>query len=138
MNTDFPFLQVRIARPTNQLERVVEFYRTGLGLPELYRFDDHDGYSGVMLGMPDTHCHLEFTQHQDSAPLPASSKDNLIVFYTGDTTHRDRMAQRLFAMGHQAVNPENPYWNAHGITIEDPDGWRIVLMATTGLKSSTL
>jgi hypothetical protein len=31
------------------------------------------------------------------------------------------------------VVPENPYWEERGITIEDPDGWRVVLMNTPGL-----
>lgn len=31
-------------------------------------------------------------------------------------------------MGYDEVEPENPYWKDKGITIEDPDGWRIVLM----------
>src|SRR3954447_20471869 len=35
--------QVRIARPTDQLEAVIGFYRDTLGLEELGRFADHDG-----------------------------------------------------------------------------------------------
>jgi hypothetical protein len=30
-------------------------------------------------------------------------------------------------MGYDEVEPENPYWKNAGVTIEDPDGWRIVL-----------
>jgi len=44
--------EIRIARPTDRLDEVVNFYRDGLGLPELYRFADHDGYDGAMLGLP--------------------------------------------------------------------------------------
>jgi hypothetical protein len=29
------------------------------------------------------------------------------------------------------VEPENSYWKEKGITVEDPDGWRIVLMNRT-------
>jgi hypothetical protein len=36
-------------------------------------------------------------------------------------------------LGYAAVAPENPYWNERGITIEDPDGWRVVLMNTPGI-----
>ncbi|GAB6926267.1 hypothetical protein JCM10914A_02500 [Paenibacillus sp. JCM 10914] len=36
MNTpwsaQFPAVQFRVARPTHQLERIIEFYNTGLGL----------------------------------------------------------------------------------------------------------
>jgi hypothetical protein len=44
-----------------------------------------------------------------------------------------RRAERLKARGHQPVAPENPYWAERGLTFEDPDGWRIVLMNTAGL-----
>ena len=47
-----PVRQVRVARPTDRLEEVVAFYRDGLGLAELDRFQGHDGYSGIMLGLP--------------------------------------------------------------------------------------
>ena len=51
-------MQVRFARPTNALELAVPFYRDCLGLVELYRFEDHAGYHGVMLGLPGTTYHL--------------------------------------------------------------------------------
>ena len=36
---------------------------------------------------------------------------------------------RLAALGHLPVEAENPYWTEHGaVTVEDPDGWRVVLM----------
>jgi catechol 2,3-dioxygenase-like lactoylglutathione lyase family enzyme len=62
---------VRIARPTDQLDEVVRFYREGLGLPELDRFAGHAGYRGVLLGLPGTWYHLEFTQHDYGSPGPA-------------------------------------------------------------------
>ncbi len=36
-------------------------------------------------------------------------------------------------MGYPEVEPENLYWKEKGVTIEDPDGWRIVLMNTEGV-----
>ena len=60
--------QVRIARPTHQLDKVVAFYRDGLGLRELSRFEGHDGYDGVMLGLPGLTYHLEFTQREGGRP----------------------------------------------------------------------
>jgi hypothetical protein len=44
--------KLRVARPTDDLESVAKFYREGLGFTELYRFADHDGFDGVMLGLP--------------------------------------------------------------------------------------
>jgi hypothetical protein len=69
---DVAVAEVRIARPTDRVDAVVRFYRDGLGLPELYRFADHDGYDGVMLGLPGRSYHLEFTHHRDGSPCPSA------------------------------------------------------------------
>jgi catechol 2,3-dioxygenase-like lactoylglutathione lyase family enzyme len=122
-----PVVQLRIARPTNQLQKVVEFYRDGLGLRVVGHFENHNGYDGVMLGLPETAYHLEFTQHVDAVPCPPPSEDNLLVFYMLDLEARDLVVKRLHSMGYHEVEPENPYWKNAGVTIEDPDGWRIVL-----------
>jgi catechol 2,3-dioxygenase-like lactoylglutathione lyase family enzyme len=124
-----PVRQVRIARPTDRLEAIVEFYRDGLGLAELFRFEDHAGYDGVMLGLPGTDYHLEFTRHHDGSPGRAPSLDNLIVLYFDSAGEAQDVAARLERLGHRAVPAENPYWAEHGgVTVEDPDGWRVVLM----------
>lgn len=129
-----PTVQLRIARPTDQLETVIQFYRDGLGLPVIGAFEKHSGYDGVMLGLPGYDTHLEFTQHEDGSPCPAPSKDNLLVFYLPDQAAIDRLAQHLAAMGYPPVPPENPYWQDRAVTIEDPDGWRIVLVHSAGLS----
>lgn len=130
---DIAVAQVRVARPTDRLEAVVRFYRDGLGLPELYRFVDHDGYDGVMLGLPGRSYHLEFTQHRDGNPCPAPSLDNLLVLYMPEPGHLERMRGRLTALGYEPVPPENPYWLGKSVTFEDPDGWRVVLCQTSGI-----
>jgi catechol 2,3-dioxygenase-like lactoylglutathione lyase family enzyme len=124
-----PVRQVRVARPTDRLAEVIHFYRDGLGLAELYRFEGHAGYDGVMLGLPGTEYHLEFTRHRDGSPGRAPTQDNLLVLYFDGRPEAEATAARLAALGHPAVPPENPYWTDNGgITVEDPDGWRVVLM----------
>ncbi len=130
---NWPVVQVRIARPTAQLDKVVSFYREGLGLKIIDSFEGHAGYSGVMLGLPGHSYHLEFTTHTEGSPCPAPTRDNLLVFYIPDQTVINNLVERLGAMGYNPVAPENPYWEAQGVTIEDPDGWRIVLMNTEGI-----
>ncbi|MER7795235.1 VOC family protein [Streptomyces sp. NPDC097640] len=126
--------QVRVARPTDRLTEVVRFYRDGLGLAELFSFQGHAGYDGVMLGLPGRSYHLEFTQHVDGSPCPAPTKDNLLVFYTPAVDAMMLMVHRLTAMGHPPVEAENPYWEENGaVTIEDPDGWRVVLVPSAGI-----
>jgi catechol 2,3-dioxygenase-like lactoylglutathione lyase family enzyme len=131
--TALPVAQVRIARPTARLEKVVRFYRDGLGLEVIGSFQGHAGYSGVMLGLPGSAYHLEFTEHEEGSDCPAPSRDNLLVFYIPDKLAIEHLTQRLNAMGQHAVAPENPYWAERGVTFEDPDGWRVVLMNTAGI-----
>jgi catechol 2,3-dioxygenase-like lactoylglutathione lyase family enzyme len=128
-----PVMQVRFARPTNALELAVPFYRDCLGLDELYRFDDHAGYDGVMLGLPGTTYHLEITQHADIDGT-AATKENLLVLYLGSVSAVVPIVERFAAAGYYPVEAENPYWSTVGaVTFEDPDGWRVVLVPEAGL-----
>lgn len=132
---DLPVVQVRVARPTRRLQELVKFYCEGLGLRVVGSFTAHAGYSGVMLGLPGSDYHLEFTEHEGAREdYPPPSRDNLLVFYIPELAMVERVAARLAAMGYAAVAPENPYWQEHGVTIEDPDGWRVVLMNTSGIQ----
>jgi catechol 2,3-dioxygenase-like lactoylglutathione lyase family enzyme len=120
-------MQVRIARQTGQLDKVVAFYRDGLELPEIYRFDDHDGYSGVMLDLPSTGAHLEFTATEHLAP-PTPHVEDLLVLYVGSQQEVDRLVAQA---GVRPVASANPYWDRAGVTITDPDGFRVVLVASS-------
>lgn len=129
----FPVVQMRIARPTDKFEQVIDFYEKGLGLQRVGGFFNHDGYDGVMYGLPDTNYHLEFTRHVLGTPCPAPTKDNLLVFYVPNWDTIIQISNRLQDRGYPAVTADNPYWGEDSITIEDPDGWRIVLYCSTGL-----
>lgn len=130
-----PVTQVRIARPTDQLNEVRRFYAEGIGLPVVGGFTGHDGYDGLMLGLPGVPYHLEFTQHESGSPCPAPTADNLLVLYIPDKPAIDRIVARLGAMGYHPAEPENKYWAARGVTIPDPDGWRVVLMNWAGISA---
>ncbi|HEY4195226.1 MAG TPA: VOC family protein [Mucilaginibacter sp.] len=119
--------QIRIARPTDRLKEVVDFYRQGLGLNMIGSFNDHDGYEGVMLGMPDASVHLEFTHHISGSPCPAPTRDNLLVFYFDTYADYQKAVDQLKNIGAKEVEPENPYWNNKSTSFEDPDAWGVVL-----------
>ncbi|MBN9654428.1 VOC family protein [Halobacillus sp. GSS1] len=131
--TSFEASQIRMARPTDQFEKVIDFYESGLGLERLTDFSGHRGYEGVVYGLPGLPYHLEFTRHEAGSPCPAPTKDNLLVFYIENRNEVLNTAERLQDMGYKEVESENPYWKEKGITIEDPDGWRVVLMNTLGI-----
>ena len=109
------------------------FYGTGLGLVELYRFQDHAGYDGVMLGLPGTSYHLEFTEHP-AIDGSVTTKEHLLVLYVGTESALAPIVARFAAHGTHPVESENPYWTTVGaVTFADPDGWRVVLVPGAGL-----
>ena len=118
-------MQVRFARHTDRLKDVVGFYRDGLGLPEIGRFESHDGYDGVFLAVPGTDAHLEFTSggHGD---VPSPHPETLLVLYLGSADALNEACERV---GARPVEPANPYWKRSGITLIDPDGFQVVLVA---------
>lgn len=91
------------------------------------KFENHSGYDGVMLGMPDKTYHLEFTRHINKAPLPEPKKENLLVFYYDNPEEYKEANERIQQLGIVAVEPENPYWKEKSETYEGPDGWRVIL-----------
>jgi catechol 2,3-dioxygenase-like lactoylglutathione lyase family enzyme len=118
---------LRVARPTDNLTDVVQFYRDGLGFEVLYKFDDHDGFDGIMLGHKEAAYHFEFTRKRGHTVGRAPTEDNLLVFYLADEAEWRQAVQRLENCGYKAVKAFNPYWDKQGKTFEDPDGYRVVL-----------
>src|SRR5215204_2535077 len=70
---------------------------------------------------------------RERQPTSPPTKDNLLVLYIEDGDAIRQMAARMRRHGHESVEPENPYWAEKGLTFEDPDGWRVVLMNTAGI-----
>ena len=117
-------MRLRVARHTERPDEVVGFYRDGIGLTEIGGFRDHDGYYGAFLAVPGTGAHLELTTgggHGAPAPYP----DSLLVVYLGGDEAVQTVAARL---DQDPISPANPYWAQHGVTFEDPDGFRVVLV----------
>ncbi|NDJ19459.1 VOC family protein [Myxacorys almedinensis] len=118
---------IRVARPTDQLGQVVRFYTDGLGLQILYRFENHEGFDGVMVGIPGEPYHFEFTQQREHLVGRAPTQDHLIVFYLPDQQEWQRAVEQMEATGYEPVKSYNPYWETSGVTFEDPDGYHVIL-----------
>lgn len=118
---------LRVARPTDDLAEVVRFYEVGLGLSRLGSFANHDGFDGVMLGVPGASWHIEFTHRRAHTAGRAPTFDNLLVFYLPDGREWQEAIDRMMAAGYWPVASFNPYWDRFGHTFEDPDGYRVVL-----------
>ena len=118
---------LRIARPVTALDRSVAMYSKGLGLTEIGRFENHDGFDGVMLGRVGFGYHFEFTYCRTHPVRPSQTPEDLTVFYLPDHTEWQRTCQSMLEAGFSEVSPFNPYWQQRGRTFEDPDHYRVVL-----------
>ena len=120
-------IQLRVARPTDDLEVITRFYRDGLGLEVIASFADHVGFDGIMFGHVGEAYHLEFTHHRGHSVGRAPTVDNLLVFYLPDRVEWEQAVQRMTDHGYTSTPSYNPYWDVNGKTFEDPDGYRVVL-----------
>lgn len=118
---------VRIARPSDDIDALLPFYREGLGFDVIGLFRDHDGFDGIMLGHPEWPYHFEFTKKAGHPVGKAPTQDHLLVFYIEDQERWNQAVKRMIRYGFSPVPAFNPYWDMRGKTFEDPDGYRIVL-----------
>jgi hypothetical protein len=102
-------------------------YERGLDLALIGRFNDHEGFDGAMLGRPGMPYHFEFTVCRTHPVRPAPTPEDLAVFYLPDVGAWREACARMLAAGFAPVASFNPYWEAHGRTFQDPDGYRVVL-----------
>jgi len=119
-------MKLRIARHTNDFIAIQHFYIGLLGLDYLGEFKDHSGYDGVFIGLKNADWHLEFTMSANK-PEHHPDDDDLLVFYI-ETEHKmNEILAKLAANKVKETKAKNPYWNIHGKTFVDPDGYRVVL-----------
>ncbi|WP_328813546.1 VOC family protein [Rhodococcus sp. NBC_00297] len=119
---------VRFARPTARYNDVLVFYRNIVGLPVLAQWLDHQGYDGVVFGLPNSSVQMELLQVRDAPSIPDPNPENQLVLYLNGAESLRGACDRLAARGQTPVTPANPYWADNGaVTFVDPDGWMLVL-----------
>jgi catechol 2,3-dioxygenase-like lactoylglutathione lyase family enzyme len=119
---------LRVARPTDDIDALLRFYVDGLGFQILSRFENHQGFDGIVLGHPGQPYHLEFTHHRGHKVGRAPSQDNLLAIYLPQRLAWQAAVNAMIEAGFPPVPALNPYWERHGKTFEDPDGYRVVLV----------
>jgi len=92
----------------------------------LYQHRNESELSLLMLGLPGVGCHLELTRDPVHQIHPVPIPEDLLVLYLGKEVPEEAVA-RLVASGGRQVEALNPYWIEWGVTVQDPDGYRLVL-----------
>lgn len=123
-----PESHLRLARPSRDLAAAERFWVSGLGLDVLFRTDGADDGADalLMVGWPAAAWHLELVGDPHGATPPALTEEDLLVLYL-DGEIDDEVISRLLRSGGTRVTARNPYWEQWGVTIADPDGYRLVL-----------
>lgn len=120
-------MKLRVARHTDSLQVLTDFYTQLLGMQILGSFTGHAGYDGIFLGLPGADWHLEFTTSAD-APVHQPDEDDLLVFYPDSAAQYWELIERFKQAGVPEVVAKNPYWCANGNMYADPDGYGVVVV----------
>jgi len=120
-------MKFRVARHTRNLSAIIDFYTQNLGLEVLGGFENHADYNGVFLGQKGLDWHLEFTVSPE-VPQHHPDEDDLLVFYTQNLEEFNQIKANFDRHKQVAVLAKNPYWELHGLTYLDPDGFRVVVV----------
>jgi hypothetical protein len=104
-------------------------YETVLGLSRLAQFEDHDGFSGVVLGFENGDWQLEIVTV--SAPrrrlADEDAERGIVMYLSAEEFHK--VSRQVAGSGAQVVINKNPYWTRRGaITIRGYDGESIVIV----------
>ena len=118
-------MTLRVARHTNNLEKIEAFYIDILGFERLGGFQDHNGYDGVFIGKPNLNWHFEFTQSEEKAQH-TFDEDDIIVLYPETILEYSVLIDSI-NKSVSFISSKNPYWNENGKMFLDPDGYRIVV-----------
>lgn len=117
---------LRVARHTNDLERIENFYIDILGFERLGGFQNHNNYDGVFIGKSGLDWHFEFTQ-SDSKAKHTFDEEDVIVLYPKTISDYNELENKLVRNNISIITAINPFWNENGKMFQDPDGYRIVI-----------
>ncbi len=117
---------LRVARHTNDLKRIEDFYVNVLGFEQLGDFQNHNNYNGIFIGKSGLDWHFEFTQSESEAKH-IFDEDDVVVLYPKAISDYNNLLNKLEQFNISTITAANPFWNENGKMIQDPDGYRIVI-----------
>jgi catechol 2,3-dioxygenase-like lactoylglutathione lyase family enzyme len=126
-----PTATIRLARPSRDLAAAERFYVHGLGLQVLYRAtaESPDEHDLLILGWPQASWHLELVGGPNLKVSPSPTAEDLLVVYLSAPVD-ESLLTRLEANGGRRIT-QGTYWDRWGVTLQDPDGYRLVLSSRT-------
>lgn len=117
---------LRVARHTNNLDKIENFYINILDFERLGGFQNHNNYDGVFIGKSGVDWHFEFTQSEEKVNH-TFDEDDVTVLYPETVSEYNRFVNKLVENNISFITSKNPFWNENGKMFLDPDGFRIVI-----------
>ena len=124
---------LRVARHTDGLKKIEDFYINILGFERLGGFEKHNNYNGVFIGKSGLNQHFEFTESETKANH-TFDEDDVIVLYPKTIEEYNILLSRFNDNNIPKIKAINPYWNENGQMFQDPDGYRIVISPLKATK----
>ena len=119
-------MKLRVARHTNNLEKIKDFYINIFEFELLGSFENHNNYDGIFIGKPMLDWHLEFTKSNEIVNFNSGEEDYL-VFYPENKSENDKILENISKNNIEFISPKNPFWNENGKVILDPDGFGMII-----------
>ncbi|KAF2506757.1 VOC family protein [Flavobacterium zhairuonense] len=117
---------LRVARHTDDLKKIEDFYVNVLGFEQLGEFQNHNNYNGIFIGKSGLEWHFEFTQSNNKAKH-TFDEDDVVVLYPKSILDYNNLISKIEHHNISTITAANPFWNENGKMIQDPDGYRIVI-----------
>ncbi len=83
----------------------------------------------LMLGWPGASWHLELVGGPDLTSEPSPTDEDLLVLYLAAPIE-ESLVKALVEAGGRRVD-QGDYWDRWGVTVADPDGYRLTLSTRT-------
>lgn len=130
---DYPIIELRVAVTTQDYERLVKFYSTGLGIEPAQIWDNGRGRA-LMLDMG--HAALEIfdeAQAETIDQIEAGTRISGLIRFALQVPDLKAAMERLLANGARLIHlPVVTPWGDYNVRLQDPDGMQITLFQSAG------
>jgi methylmalonyl-CoA/ethylmalonyl-CoA epimerase len=132
-----PVLELRVALTTSDYERLVRFYREGLGLDPAALWANDGGQAAMFLMGRASLEVFDERQAEVIDELEAGRRASGQVRFALRVPNLDAALERLLAHGATLVHaPVVTPWGDRNVRLQDPDGMQITLFEAPGEEAS--
>lgn len=128
VDTGRPILELRIAITTGQYERLIKFYRDGLGIKTSQKWENGSGRAEIFEMGSATLEIFDEAQAESVDMIEAGKRVSGQIRFALQVSDLDKAMARLLAHGAKVVHaPVVTPWGDKNVRLQDPDGMQVTL-----------